>query len=479
VCDTDAIVREGSRAATAAGANLAAYGQVIYMFPFNSGCSWSGTGAVGAGGEKIVFINGDAGFSLKTLTHELGHGFGLAHSNGLDCDASPLGSTCTLQEYADPSDTMGNRAGHYNAIQKERLGWLGTAGGPAITTVAASGRYTLEPYETYGQGTKALKVLRSVDAATGQKTWYYLEYRQPVGFDALLAGRGNLAGGVLIHRGNTANGIANNVLLDMTPNTVTTSKSSDFEDGALTVGATFRDAAADVSITLVAADAGAAVVDVSVSAPPSPDCVRAAPLLQVAGPEGAVTAGTSVAYTVTLANRDSSACAPTTFTLAGSVPQGWTGALAATSMTLGAGSSTGTRFSVASPAGATAAQYSIGIGSASTVGSVHVAHASATYAVASAQLSESVATDKPSYLRGESVRMSAIVKRDGVAIAGVAVRFTVTLPGGGATALSAMTGADGFARATYKLGKGKSALGAYGLRADAGTATAATSFSVR
>ena len=110
---------------------------------------------------------------------------------------------------------------------------------------------------------------------------------------------------------------------------------------------------------------------------------------------------------------------------------------------------------------------------------MHVANASATYAVASAQLSESVATDKPSYLRGESVRMSAIVKRDGVAIAGVAVRFTVTLPGGGATALSAMTGADGFARATYKLGKGKSALGAYGLRADAGTATAVTSFSVR
>ena len=76
-----------------------------------------------------------------------------------------------------------------------------------------------------------------------------------------------------------------------------------------------------------------------------------------------------------------------------------------------------------------------------------------------------------------------MVKRDGVATLGASVVFTVTVPGGGTVTRTATSGADGYARATYAVGKGKSALGAYGVGARAtlggSSAAAATSFVVR
>jgi len=100
----------------------------------------------------------------------------------------------------------------------------------------------------------------------------------------------------------------------------------------------------------------------------------------------------------------------------------------------------------------------------------------------SGTLTESVGTDKTAYVRSENVAMSALVKRDGVLVVGATVKFVVATPAGTST-LNATTGADGFARATYKIGKAKSALGNYTVRADASSngdaASATASFSVR
>jgi hypothetical protein len=473
-CDTATIVREGNRAAIAAGADLSAYGQVVYMFPYRSGCTWSGSGAVGAAGEKIVFINGTSGFSLKTLTHEMGHGFNLLHSNGWDCDASPLGDSCRLEEYADPADTMGNRPGHYNAFQKERLGWLGAAGAPPITTVDASGRHVLSPYETMAPGAKALKVLKEVDPVTGQKTWYYFEYRQPTGFDSVLAGRGNMTSGVMVRIGTVSPAGASSVkLLDMTPNTIETSKSSDFEDGAMAVGSRFVDEDAGLVATLVSADAAGAVLDIALAGAPSPapaTCTRAAPVLALQGPTTALAAGSTASYRLSVRNQDSSACGATTFDLARSVPAGWSGAFATGAMSLSPGASAETTLAVASPATAAAGSYGIGAGVGSSAGGVHAASAASSYTVAPPagdDLTGAVGTDKASYARGETVAMSALVKSAGVPVGGAAVRFTVTLPNGSASVLQATSGSDGYARAAYRIGKGKNAVGSYRLRADA------------
>jgi hypothetical protein len=140
---------------------------------------------------------------------------------------------------------------------------------------------------------------------------------------------------------------------------------------------------------------------------------------------------------------------------------------------------------VTSPSTATAAGYGIGVGSSSALGSVHTANASSTYtvaAVSSGTLTETVGTNKSSYARAESVSMSALVKNSGVPVSGASVKFNLTLPNGSVTVLTATTGSDGYARSTYKLGKGKTAIGQYALRADASSgsnaATASTGFSV-
>ena len=483
-CSWERIVQEGNLAAAAAGANLAGYGQVVYLFPRASGCVSGGGGDIGANGQKLVFVNGEAGFKVQMIAHEMGHGLGLLHSNALDCDATPLGNTCTEIGYGDSADTMGSE-GHFNAFQKERLGWLGGAGAPTITTVTASGRYPIQPYETPSTGAKALKILKGTDPATGQKTWYYLEYRQPIGFDSLLADRGNMTTGVMVRTGTiSSNGIATSLQLDMTPNT-STWIGVDFEDGALGVGRSFTDAAAGVTISLVSADASGAVIDVSLAATPAPTCTRAAPGLALTGPSTAVAAGSAVAYTLSVTNKDSSACAATTFSLARSVPAGWSGTLGAASLSLSPGTSTTTTLTVASPSTASAGSYGIGAGASSTVGSVHTANAGSSYAVAAGttSLTEALGTDKTSYLRGETVALSALVKNGGTPTGGARVVFTVTTPGGATTTLSATSGSDGFARAGYRVGKSKAAAGSYGVRAQAtlgaATANASATFSAR
>jgi hypothetical protein len=101
---------------------------------------------------------------------------------------------------------------------------------------------------------------------------------------------------------------------------------------------------------------------------------------------------------------------------------------------------------------------------------------------ASVTLTESVGTDKTAYVRSETVALSALVKGNGAAVAGATVKFAIASPAG-TTNVTAMTGADGFARATYRIGKARNALGSYSVRADAtsngSTATASTAFSVR
>jgi hypothetical protein len=484
-CDVQLIAREADKAATAAGVNLADYERLVYLAPHNA-CTVAGyNNGPGISPSRTWIITDH--FDIRLIAHELGHNFGLSHSTALDCGTASLGGTCTSYSYGDLADTMGSGdAPHFNAFQKEALGWLGTSGQPPIITAAASGRYTIAPLETTGGGAKAIRIARGIDAASGQVNYYYVEYRQPIGFDTTLAAVGNLATGVLVHTGgpSLADGVQQqSILLDMMPASYAAA-SDDFVDSALAVGRSYTDAAAKVTITLVAADANGAIVDVTVGNTQAASCMRGTPTLSLTGPAAAVAPGATQGYSLALTNRDSSACDATSFNLARSVPSGWVGTLAATMLTLSPGATGATTLSVSSPTSATGGSYGIGIGASSSVGTVHTASASATYAVApsTATLTESIATDKANYVRGETVRMSALVKANGVAAANANVRFTVTLPSGATTTLSAVSGNDGSARASYRTAKGKSASGDYRVRADASkgvdSATATTDFSV-
>ncbi|APR04526.1 hypothetical protein [Thauera chlorobenzoica] len=363
VCDYWTIAAQAQDAASAAGYDLSAYTHLVYAFP-QIACGWWGLSSVG-GNPSNTWITGE--LKIGVTAHELGHAIGLFHSHSLECGADILGASCTTYEYGDQMDMMGSSsAGHYNAFQKERLGWLNTSASPEVTTVTSDGVFMLEPYAAGGTGPKALKIPKAIDPATGQQAWYYVEFRQAVGFDSVLAGNTNVLNGVLIHTGTDGNGNSVN-LLDMTPNSGS-SAYWDWKDPALTVGGTFEDPATGVSITVEAVSTTQAQVSV--------------------------------------------------------------------------------RF---------------GAGSAE-------------------QLSAAGSTSQSSYLRGQTVYLSADVSAGGVPVAGAAVSFTVTKANGSQVKGSATTGSDGKALYQFQLKK-PDPVGTYqaGMVASLNgqSATTAVSFSVQ
>src|SRR5262249_58120038 len=122
------------------------------------------------------------------------------HPQALGCGTVRCGGSCSSIEYGDSFDTMGpTTASHFNAVQKDLLGWLDYGVSPPITQVTASGTYTIDPLETPGTNPKAIKV----QSALGD--WVYVEDRRPSGFDTRGVSRNpNGADGVARHRTSAA-----------------------------------------------------------------------------------------------------------------------------------------------------------------------------------------------------------------------------------------------------------------------------------
>ena len=257
-CDLFAIASHARSAASAAGFDPTAYDHLVYSFP-RGACNGLGVGTVGGNPSQAWIIDG---LDLKVLSHELGHNLGLYHARALDCGTSVLGSDCTVFEYGDRFDTMGNvTAGHYHAFHKDLLGWFAAAGAPSVTEVGTDGVYTLEPLEMAGTGPAALAILKAPASADAAETWYYVEYRRPLGFDAFLATYENVTNGVVVHTGAPSNSNSS-YLLDMTPGSGLQNW-SDWSDPALGVGMSFHDP--DAGLTITTLSAGDTMAEVLVS----------------------------------------------------------------------------------------------------------------------------------------------------------------------------------------------------------------------
>ncbi|MDO8435107.1 MAG: Ig-like domain-containing protein [bacterium] len=233
--------------------DLTQYGRLIIVAPFG-GC---GIAAVSTFGKTLMNSpDGAVNLSIAlinypnmgpgTIGHEFGHGLGVDHANFYNCgSASWASSGCSSVEYGDWYDAMGTGyTVHMNAGHKDYLGWLDANRMPTVTT---NGQFTIEPIESDTAGLKAIRIPR------GSYDYLYVEYRQPLGYDAnnMPAGT-DVFEGALLHTSQFKT-----LLLDATP-------PGDKYTPALLVGQTFTDPITQSTVRLVSKTAGSIVVDVQV-----------------------------------------------------------------------------------------------------------------------------------------------------------------------------------------------------------------------
>ncbi|MEP6943490.1 MAG: Ig-like domain repeat protein [Betaproteobacteria bacterium] len=244
-CSYSSMSSEAMNIASAAGydTSISSTKFVYVLLGGNSGCGWAGLAYVGYGLAYSANVN-----ALWVYGHELGHNFGLWHAGSTNCGAQIVGPGCGVSEYGDPFDLMGNiRQGHFNAMQKQRLNWI--PGTSVKTHSAGTQTYQLSPIETGGQTTYAIKV-----PTTNANRTYWIEYRQPTGFDAFLSTLPNLGAQVRVATPfESVGGTDDTQVLDMTPGS-----GGGFDDSALlTTAPPYSDAQTGVTITVNSATAGA------------------------------------------------------------------------------------------------------------------------------------------------------------------------------------------------------------------------------
>jgi hypothetical protein len=233
------------------------------------------------------------------------------HSHLLKCRDKVNTGVCTVMEYGDTADIMGTGdTAHFNAFQKDRLGWLNHNVSPPIINVTQSGTYNISPYETIDSLPKALKIAKTNSVNKGIE-YYYLEFRQGIGFDEHLGKCTNcdFTNGILLHQGNVDESASSN-LLDMTP--------GDDSSKLVTLlpGQSFMDpdaANGGATITVNSVSSSGASITVALGEPPN--CVRAKPTMTI-NPATTqwVSPGGSAIYSLVLKNNDQN-CLPSTFKL--------------------------------------------------------------------------------------------------------------------------------------------------------------------
>jgi len=347
-------------------------------------------------------------------------------------ELGPLGATGTLSEYGDLNSTMGSwNFGTYGAPHKVRMGWLSPSN---VVTTESNGSVTVLPYEIVTGSVQALKVRRG----TGNDAWLWLEYRQPLGqYDSTLNSQ-VFTGGLIHYEDSTTSNYTH--LLDFTTAT------SSFDDPALT--GTWTDPYTNVSLSVT--NASASGLDVTVTYGPVP-CVRSQPTVSMSPGNPSVYSGSSVNYTVTVLNNDSTGCGSSSFGLSSTVPATWTSSFSQVSLTINPGQSASATMTVSVPAGFTPGTYPVSA-TGSDANHSRTGNANASVTAPPEPIGVSLSLSSSSVPVRSNETMTAVVTKQngGAPVAGATVTFKVTRSNGAATTGTVTTNAQGVAQWSYK-----------------------------
>lgn len=380
-CDASRISTEAITAANT-DVDFTQYSRLVFVFPDSANrCPFGGTATIGKSSistpDGVILASRTwiktVYFNPGLISHELGHNLGLYHAGAWECGSVSVGSGCSSVEYGNPFDRMGNTdpGGHFNAYNKESLGWFDAAN---IKIASQSATFDIAPIESPNANLQTVKIPVQKDGAGNPQNFYYLEFRQPIGFDSSLSG--NLFNGTLIHWAPFYQSGALSQLIDTTPNS-SIFPFEDRKDSTLEVGKIFTDTTNGIEVTAQNKTASALTVQVK---PTTPTCTQANPSLAITPASQNAQKGATVSYTIVVANNDTN-CQPATFSLTPSIPAGWSAAFGSNTLTVNSTTTSSTNLTVTSASNATDGVYNISVQTTNSANSGYQASNSATYIV--------------------------------------------------------------------------------------------------
>lgn len=265
-----------------------------------------------------------------------------------------------------------------------------------------------------------------------------MEYRAKLGFDS------GLLNGVILHTGSESSANSS-YLWDLDQATTT-------NDFILSVGQSYFDADAGVTMTLLSMDSTGA--SVSVTFAPQP-CVQANPSVALS-PSGTewVMPGSTVNYTVTVTNNDSSGCSASSFNLSAGVPAGFTASLGSSSLSASPGASVSMSLQVTSSPTVAEGLYTI-TAMATNSAAASYSGSDSELQMLTSKLDVKVMTDSSSYITNSWVNVT-VTARDGqdiLAAVGGSVTVTVKKSDGTSSTLIGTVGDDGTAAFSFKIAR--------------------------
>jgi chitodextrinase len=258
-CNPDLWATLAQAAVRTSGANLTGYDHVVFAFPPEQSCQWSGLGEL-PGTQS--WVNGDVG--VKTIAHELEHNMGTHHASSYKCtsatgDPVAMSGNCSVDEYGDPFDVMGGfLARHSSAWHLQQLGFLP---GSHVQTVRQTGTYTVQSALAQGAPTQLIRIPRTRNPDGSVRDYYYLDLRTGGGIFDNFSATDPAVTGVAIRICQDSSELSQSWLIDTTPGSP-----GGFGDAPLAAGRTFDDGTIAISNTGVAG--GSATLKITVRSQP-------------------------------------------------------------------------------------------------------------------------------------------------------------------------------------------------------------------